>query len=115
MHEGRALMTAFLIYRPQKEKGDETMDLEAVKKEGFFAKLFACLREDSPYSTMRVATLGVIALYTPAFIYQWTMISAKLQALQEIPDSWQWLLGILLGAKFLQKGVELLPKILGKE
>jgi hypothetical protein len=73
------------------------------------------LREDSKFSTMRVATFWVIALYTPIFIYQWQAISAKLQVLQEIPESWQWLLGILLGAKVVQKGIEVLPALFGKK
>ena len=75
-------------------------------------KFFDFLRDDSPYSTMRVATFLIIALFIPCFVTQWTWLSAVKGVLQDIPESVQWLLGILLGAKIIQKGVEFLPKVI---
>lgn len=56
---------------------------------------------------MRVATFLIIILFFPCFVVQWTMLSASLGALQEIPEGVQWLLGIPLGAKAIQKAIEL--------
>jgi hypothetical protein len=68
--------------------------------------MFNFLRDDSPWSTMRVATFLTIALFVPTFVAAWGYLSFKIGQLQVIPDSVMWLLGVLLGAKVAQKAVE---------
>lgn len=72
------------------------------------------LREDSPWSMMRVATFLTIIMFVPAFVYQWAQISGAKQQLQEIPEGVMWLLGVLLSGKVIQKGIEIAGKILSK-
>jgi hypothetical protein len=79
------------------------------------AKLFSFLKDDSPYSTMRTAVMLTIGLFIPAFVYQWTDISAKAQRLQDIPESVMWLLGVLLSGKVIQKGIEVAQNIISQK
>ena len=74
--------------------------------------LIQFLREDSPYSTMRVAFVFIIIMFIPAFTYTWVQISFQIKALAVIPESVQWLLGVIFGAKTAQKGLEVLPKVI---
>jgi hypothetical protein len=68
-------------------------------------------REDSPYSSMRLAAIGSTILFIPCFIFLWTWISYWSFRLTPIPDSVMWFLGVLLGVKTAQKGVEVLGQI----
>jgi len=74
-----------------------------------FAKL---LSEDGSVSAMRVAVLGCLALYFPAFVAVWVGVCWKTAAMAPIPDSIIWLLGTLLGAKIGQKLLEVGGQIL---
>lgn len=70
------------------------------------------LREDSQYSTMRIAMMFIIVLFIPWFVYVWVTISLATNVLAIIPDSVQWLIGLVLGAKAVQKGIEIVPKVI---
>lgn len=69
------------------------------------------LRDDSPYSTMRIAVIFIIALFMPWFVYVWVVISLKTVTVAVIPESVQWLLGIPLSIKTAQKALEMTPNI----
>jgi glucan phosphoethanolaminetransferase (alkaline phosphatase superfamily) len=73
-------------------------------------EIFAFFKEDSPYSTMRIAMIFILVAFVPWFTYVWTVVSLGAHILAEIPVGVQWLLAVLLGAKFVQKGIELIPK-----
>ena len=73
------------------------------------ADLTSFLRDDSPYSTMRIAMLLIIVIFVPCFTYVWVKVSLEIQALAEVPTGVQWLLGVLLGAKIAQKVIEIGP------
>lgn len=76
-------------------------------------KFLEFLRDDSPWSTMRVATFVVIALFVPTFVAIWGYLSVLNHQLQVIPDSVMWLLGVVLGAKTIQKAIEVAQNIFG--
>ena len=64
------------------------------------------LKEDSTFSTMRVATFGIIALFIPIFVASWLFVSIQSNKLADIPDGVNLLLAIVLGAKAVQKFAE---------
>jgi hypothetical protein len=68
-------------------------------------------REDSPYSSMRLAAVGSTILFVPCFVFLWTWLSYWNRELTVIPDSVMWFLGVLLGVKTLQKGVEVIGSV----
>ena len=74
------------------------------------------LKEDSKLSSSRVAFFGILALFIPTFVTLWAIVSIESDpiALADIPDSIQWLLGILLGAKIAHKIVEVAGDVLKK-
>ncbi len=71
--------------------------------------------ENSTASTMRFATIISIGLFIPAFVISWTWISLHNFQLENIPDGVAWFLGVLLGAKAIQKAVEVAGQVLGNK
>ncbi len=67
---------------------------------------FNFLKEDSSFSTMRVATIGIIILFIPVFVVCWSYVSFANKALADIPDGVNLLLTVVLGAKAIQKFAE---------
>ncbi len=77
-----------------------------------FGKL---LSEDGSVSAMRMAVLGCLALYFPAFVGIWVRVSWTTSTMAPIPDSVIWLLGTLLSAKIGQKVFEIVGQIFGPQ
>lgn len=73
-------------------------------------KIFDFLRDDSPYSTMRVTVFLIQVLFFPCFVYTWTYLSITKQMIMNVPDGVIWLVGVTLGFKTLQKGIEVVKK-----
>jgi glucan phosphoethanolaminetransferase (alkaline phosphatase superfamily) len=69
-------------------------------------KLTDFLREDSPYSSMRLSILIIQLLFLPAFAIVWSIISLKTGVVQEIPQGILWIIGLTLGMKTIQKKFE---------
>jgi len=69
-------------------------------------KLSDFLREDSPYSSMRLSILIIQLLFLPAFAVVWSIISLRTGVVQEIPQGILWVIGLTLGMKTIQKKFE---------
>ena len=69
-------------------------------------KLSDFLREDSPYSSMRLSILIIQLLFLPAFAVIWSIISLRTGVVQEIPQGILWVIGLTLGMKTIQKKFE---------
>lgn len=72
------------------------------------------LREDSPYSLLRLGVMFILFTFWPPFLILWIWFSISSMTLVAIPPSIQWLLGIAFGAKAGQKAMEVLPDIVGR-
>lgn len=67
---------------------------------------------DGTASAMRLAVLGCLVLFFPAFTLMWIRVSWSAGAMADIPESVIWLLGTLLGAKIGQKFLEIGGQVL---
>lgn len=72
------------------------------------------LRDDSPYSLLRLGVTFILLTFWPPFLVLWVWFSIKTMTLVAIPPSIQWLLGIAFGAKAGQKVIEVLPDVVGR-
>lgn len=75
---------------------------------------FDFLRDDSPYSTMRVGVMFTLVLFVPIFVAAFAYAAFSNRAIPDIPDSVNWLLGVVLGGKSAQKAIEIVGDILRK-
>lgn len=72
------------------------------------------LKEDSSYSTMRMAFLFTIFVFYTAFTIVWAWVSLHNMALSPVPDGVKWLLGIPMVSKVGQKAFEVAPDVAEK-
>ena len=70
------------------------------------------LKDDSPYSTMRLVTFLVTVTFIPPFVVVWTYISLHTGVVADIPSGVTTLFGYLFGFKAVQKFAEVLPEFM---
>ena len=69
-------------------------------------KISDFLRDDSPYSSMRVAFWIFTMLFVPSFVAVWVWLCIRAVSLVDVPAGITFLIMTVLGGKVAQKGVE---------
>jgi len=75
----------------------------------------AAISEEGSTSAMRLAVLGCLLLFFPAFTVVWLKVSWATTTLAAVPDGVIWVLATLFGAKAGQKLIEALEPLLAKK
>ena len=87
--------------------------MEGEEMKDFIKKMLS--DNDGNVSSMRVKMFLAFLIFFPTFVYIWSHISLKEEFMQDIPSGVIWLLGVLLGASIVQKGIEVTGQIFNKD